>query len=233
MVKAVQENPPIPRGEGANYYFINPDDLSARERIRRSIKQIASTEPTDSAFATRIGVPRSYVCNWKAGKSGVDTETLDRIAKTYSISMEDIFAGTACITDYEAEQPSMCQVPCYGSPSRFIAFPKSVAETLAEDTELFAWEMNDTSMCHLVPKGANVLLSAQDAADNPTAPYLCKVDTELVLRKVTTYSAGYLLSPDCDDPTVDPLLIKGAALETFSIIGKVVWYSLPAAPINW
>lgn len=98
------EIPTPPRGENLDYYLVDPDKLTIRERIRRSIRQICNTENTDSEFAERIGSKPSYVCNWMRGKCAPELEMIEKIAKTYNVSMDDMFAGTACTKSYPSQR---------------------------------------------------------------------------------------------------------------------------------
>lgn len=98
------EIPKPPRGEGLDYYLVDPATLSTRERIRRSIRQICNTEKTDTEFAEKLDTQSSYVSNWMRGKCTPELETLERISHTFNVSLDDIFAGTACTNAYASQQ---------------------------------------------------------------------------------------------------------------------------------
>lgn len=224
-----------PRGEAPDYYYQDLESMSARERIRRSIRQIASTEATDKAFAERIEQPRSYVCNWLKGKCSPDLEVLARIGREYKVSMEDVFAGTACTNSYVNQVPggsTSQSIPYYGDETA-VGFPQGIIEEL-KGSQLAAWSVKDSSMSHLLPAGSIALVALGSKVDDPCAPYLVEVGGQPMLRKVRRYAAGWLLSPACDDPTVDELLVKSDDPEApeVKVCGKVVWYQLPDL-VDW
>lgn len=223
-----------PRGEDLDYYLADLSTLPARERIRRSLRQIACTEAADCNFADKLGTKPSSVCNWLRGKCLPEIEVLDNIASVYNVSMEDIFAGTACTNSYKGQLPgglTAVSVPVYGTDDT-VSFPAGIISALPAGTEPVAYKVADTSMANLIPAGAIALIAPCEDATDADAPYLIEHNGKHMLRKITKYAAGVLLSPACDDPTYKEELVENGQLEALKIVGKVVWYQLPTF-IDW
>lgn len=67
--------------------------MKARELICESIRKIASTEQSTSAFAQKIGTSNQAVHNWIIGRSAPDIDKLADICVAYNVSLSDVFRG--------------------------------------------------------------------------------------------------------------------------------------------
>lgn len=211
---------------------------SLEQAVKRLIKEKYSSI---SRFSEVIDVPSTSIYSaLDRGLANTRTELTDKIYRALNIDWE-----TARLDDDYRElklksQTSSQFFDCklYGS----IAAGTPIEMIEVEDThpiptevhemypDAFLLRVEGESMNRVIPNGCYVLVDPCHDVERDMEPYaVCVNGFDATVKRVRTLSNGFELVPDSTDPTFKPRVYDYGEpdTETITVIGRVVWYTLP------
>lgn len=208
------------------------------DAVRRLIKEKYKSIPK---FAEVIDIAPTTIYNaLDRGLANTRTELTDKIYRKLNIDwdtarLDDDFRELK-LKSQTASQFYDCNL--YGS----IAAGTPIEMIDVDDTHPIPSEVHDRfpnafllrvkgeSMNRVIPNGCYVLVDPCDTVDADMQPYaVCVNGFDATVKRVRTLSNGFELVPDSTDPTYKPTVYDYGEpdTETVTVIGRVVWYTLP------
>lgn len=104
-------------------------------------------------------------------------------------------------------------------------------EVMRKHPHAFLLKVDGESMSNVLPNGCFALVDPDRKTDiiNGNAYAVCVNGYAATIKRVVKLANGFELAPDSKDPTYKPMIydygVEGT--ETITVIGEVVWYTLP------
>lgn len=212
------------------------------ETLEHAVKRLIKEKYSSVAkFSDAIDVPATSIYSAiDRGLANTRTELTDKIYRALNIDWEtarldDDYRGLK-LKDKAKEPFFDCNL--YGSiaagtPIEMI----EVNETHPIPTEVhdrfpnaFLLKVSGESMNRVIPNGCYVLVDPCDTVEAEMQPYaVCVNGFDATVKRIRTLSNGFELVPDSTDPTYKPTVYDYGEpdTETVTVIGRVVWYTLP------
>lgn len=208
------------------------------KRIEDEIKDmIDSRYGSIPKFAKLINIPPQTIYTaLKKGLSGASVATVMPIVA--ELGLDPVWLLNNRLIEKDNFTPDFIDVPLYGSiaagtPIEMIdvddthPIPSEVHEKYPD---AFLLRVKGESMNRVIPNGCYVLVDPCDVVDAEMQPYaVCVNGFDATIKRVRTLSNGFELVPDSTDPTYKPTVYDYGEpdTETVTVIGRVVWYTLP------
>ena len=188
-------------------------------------------------FADAVGLPAQTVYGvLRRGINAGSTSTVLPILAKLGIDLNWVIKNRIVEMDKEPSEFYDCNL--YGS----IAAGTPIEMIEVDDThpiptevhekypDAFLLKVKGESMNRVIPNGCYVLVDPCDTVDADMQPYaVCVNGFDATVKRIRTLSNGFELVPDSTDPTYKPTVYDYGEpnTETVTVIGRVVWYTLP------
>lgn len=207
------------------------------ENIQRSLVALRDHEGNNVKFAERIGESKQTVGHWVNGKNRPDIEKLAEIAALYRIPLSMIINGGVSESKI-MPQTFTVEVPLFGriaagqplemdAVDSTFGIPQAVYDRYPK---AFLLTVEGDSMNRAIPNGSYALINPVDEVTHDGAPYaICVNGYDATIKRVHRLNNGFELIPDSIDPTYQTKTYNynEPGTETITVIGEVVWYTLP------
>lgn len=203
--------------------------------IGKNIKRLRESKGlTQEEFGTIAGVSSMAVSQWENDRAVPRMGSVQRIADHFGIPKGDVIdeKSTAPVVPF-------VEVPLFGSIAAGSPIDMDNADIrymVPSDVhsrypDAFLLKIEGRSMNRILPDGCYALVDpcSDVAVDNE--PYaVCVNGYSATVKRVRRLANGFALVPDSDDPTYKPTVYDYGeeGTETITIIGRVVWYCIPA-----
>lgn len=192
---------------------------------------------SQSELADLLGVTRNTIGNWECGRAFPQLDAIRAISAIFSVSQDSLFdaAGGGKI----APSPATSDVQVFGSIAAGTpldmeegdyTFP-APSELIRRHPNAFYLEVDGESMSRVLPNGCMVLVDPDDREPVISGRvYAVAVNGyTATVKRIRSLENGFELIPDSNDPTFRPRVYDYGeeGTETITIIGRVVWYSVP------
>lgn len=208
------------------------------KRIEDEIKEIIDSRyGSIPKFAKVVGVsPQTIYTALKKGLSGASVATVMPIVA--ELGLDPVWLLNNRLIEKENFKPDFVDIPLYGS----IAAGTPIEMIEVDDThpiptevherypDAFLLKVKGESMNRVIPNGCYVLVDPCETVDREMEPYaVCVNGFDATVKRIRTLSNGFELVPDSNDPTYKPTVYDYGepGTETVTVIGRVVWYTLP------
>lgn len=196
---------------------------------------------TQAGMASAIDVPLSTYRNWEQCLNAPqDIEMLKKIADILHTSMESLLGYDAVLPGYISENVDdhFVYVPLFGriaageplymdKVDNHVLTPK---ELTRKYPHAFFLTIDGESMNRVLPNGCYALINPDEKqVINNVAYAVCVNGYDATVKRVRQLENGVELVPDSTDPTFHPMVYDHtvAGTESITIIGRVVWYTVP------
>ncbi len=196
---------------------------------------------TQSRMAGILDVPLSTYRNWEQCLNAPqDIEMLKKIADTLHTSMESLLGYDAVLPGYISENidDHFVYVPLFGriaageplymdKVDNHVLTPK---ELTRKYPHAFFLTIDGESMNRVLPNGCYALINPDEKQVIDGVAYaVCVNGYDATVKRVRQLENGVELVPDSTDPTFHSMVYDAtvAGTETITIIGRVVWYTVP------
>ena len=188
--------------------------------------------------ARDLGVSINTYRNWEQLKNSPKADTLRKIADYLSVPIDDLV-----LADSQSAAPDqsarMSYIPIYGRIAAGIPLDMDSMdgrapipyEVMRKHPHAFLLKVDGESMSNVLPNGCFALVDPDRKTDiiNGNAYAVCVNGYAATIKRVVKLANGFELAPDSKDPTYKPVVydygVEGT--ETITVIGEVVWYTLP------
>lgn len=188
--------------------------------------------------ARDLGVSINTYRNWEQLKNSPKADTLRKIADYLSVPIDDLV-----LADSQSAAPDqsarMSYIPIYGRIAAGIPLDMDGMdgrapipyEVMRKHPHAFLLKVDGESMSNVLPNGCFALVDPDRKTDiiNGNAYAVCVNGYAATIKRVVKLANGFELAPDSKDPTYKPMIydygVEGT--ETITVIGEVVWYTLP------
>lgn len=189
------------------------------------------------ALAARLDITNGTVAAWETRDTLPDYSRIKRIAEIFDVSVPQLFARH--IPSRSDEKFSSDEVRVYGkiaagTPIEMeegdYGFPCPSYLTKRHPKAFFL-EVEGESMNRVLPNGSLALIdpALRDHVVSGRAYAVCVNGYDATVKRVRMLENGIELDPDSTDPTFHPMVYDSTVpdTETVTIIGEVVWYTIP------
>ena len=178
-----------------------------------------------------LGVSGKTISAWEVMRGEPHGDDLIKLASLFDVQFADFYEGFAPLEEGD-------ETPLYGR----IAAGDAIEMDAIEDTfpvlhtmkqrypNSFLLTVDGDSMNRILPNGCYALINPTGQVDHDGAPYaVCVNGYDATIKRVRRLNNGFELVPDSTDPTYQTKTynFNDPGTETITIIGEVVWYTLP------
>lgn len=206
----------------------------AEERIKEMISERFGSVPR---FARAAGLPPQTVYSvLRNGIAGATLTTVAPIAHVLGLDLRELARGRviACNPRGSVTLVPLVSSIAAGVPEEpivideYYAIPDDVHQLYPQ---AFLLRVRGQSMNRVLPDGSYALVDPCATVDYQDWPYAVVVgDAEATVKRVRSLNNGLELLPDSTDSTYRPIVFDYGddGAERVSIIGRVVWFCVPA-----
>lgn len=176
-------------------------------------------------FAEKLDFAQNTVSQWETGKRDADTETLQRVADFFKVSV-DVLLGRG----EGGEAGGGVKIPVLGKVQAGIPIDaiqeildyEEISSDMAGHGEYFALQIRGRSMEPEMREGDVVIIRRQPEVESGEIAIVLVNGNDATVKKVTKQSRGITLVPFNRD--FDPIFYSAEDIETkpVRILGKVV-----------
>lgn len=208
-------------------------------KIEEGIKELISERfGSIPKFASAIGIPAQTIYSaLRNGIAGASATTFMPIADALDIDPVKLVKGELSVHD--PFPPGSVSVPLFGTiDAGQPADPDYVENSYPIPAEVhnrwpraFLLGVEGESMNRVLPNGCYALVDPCDAVEQSNCPYAIAIgDNTAMIKRVVLLDNGFELRPDSHDPTFRSTVLDFGSPDSkpVSVIGRVVWYCLPA-----
>lgn len=194
----------------------------------------ASKGISQRELAGRLGVSKSTVGNWEASSALPDMEMMETIADFFGVRLGALFMDDLDVSVLSPWTTArVLGSIAAGTPIEMIEADSTASiptEIMRAHPRSFYLKVDGESMNRVLPNGCYALVDPdmRDVRDN-RAYAVCVNGYDATVKRVRKLANGFQLVPDSDDPTypVKTYNYNEEGTETITVIGEVVWYSVP------
>lgn len=187
-------------------------------------------------LADELGTTQQTIQRYESGARDIKSSVILQLSETLGVTVSYLLG----VSDEapRADASSMRSVPLLGSiaagtPIEMRAVDNSFpvpSRIMEQHPHAFLLRVDGESMNRVLPNGAYALVDPCDDVESNGKPYaVCVNGYDATIKRVRRLSNGFELAPDSTDPTFRSVVydygIEGT--ETITVIGRVVWYTLP------
>lgn len=193
---------------------------------------------TQQELSEKLGITQQSVYYYEKGSRDIKASMLMNMASALGCTVSELLGIETVSGSPITERSSMQSVPLLGSiaagtPIEMMAVDNSFpvpSRIMEQHPNAFLLRVDGESMNRVLPNGAYALVDpCEDVAANGKPYAICVNGYDATIKRVRRLSNGFELAPDSTDPTFRSVVydygIDGT--ETITIIGRVVWYTLP------
>ncbi len=183
---------------------------------------------TQAELAGKLGIAQNTLSYWEQGKYDIDSESLNRIAKIFGVTIDYVLGNADSILHYSTIVPLKtkkvpllgsvaCGKPIFASEEQgeFIVTP----DTLDADFCLRA--QGDSMIGARILDGDIVFIRQQETVENGQIAVVL-IGDEATLKRVYYYPNDEKLILIPENPAYEPLVYLGEELSEVRIIGRAV-----------
>lgn len=187
-------------------------------------------------LASKVGTSQQQIARYESGDYDVKANVLIKLSSALGVTISYILgidgATPSSNSDDYIEVPLLGSIAA-GTPIEMMevdnTFPVP-SRVMERHPDAFLLTVSGTSMDRVLPDGCYALIDPCDDVETDGDPYaVCVNGYDATIKRVRRLSNGFELVPDSTDPTYRPTVydygVQGT--ETVTIIGRVVWYTLP------
>lgn len=196
---------------------------------------------TQAAMAEKLDVPLSTYRNWEQCLNAPqDIEMLKKIANILHVSMEALLGYDAVEPGYITENIDdyFVYVPLFGriaageplymdKVDNHVLTPMELAKKYPH---AFFLTVDGESMNRVLPNGCFALVNPDEKEPMDNVAYaVCINGYDATIKRIRKLENGIELIPDSIDPTFHARVYDHtvAGTESITIIGRIVWYTVP------
>lgn len=196
---------------------------------------------TQRGMAEVLNIPLGTYRNWEQCLyAPQDIEMLKKIADILHTSMESLLGYDAVLPGYISENVDdhFVYVPLFGriaageplymdKVDNHVLTPKELTRRYPH---AFFLTIDGESMNRVLPNGCYALVNPDEKQIIDGVAYaVCVNGYDATVKRVRQLENGVELVPDSTDPTFHPMVYDAtvAGTESITIIGRVVWYTVP------
>lgn len=192
-----------------------------------------SKEYSQAQIAYKLGVERSTVAHWESGKSTPNYDTLNSLAKLFSVTSDYLIGVNSSSCDDLPEHISLMDytIPVdgtisAGSPIEAIGQVLThiqLPDYIPRKHKLFALKINGDSMNKFVPDGSIAVFEKVDVLNDGDIAALLLNREDATIKKVRFNETHILLEPVSYNTEHQTFKII-YSLDEIVILGKLVWF---------
>lgn len=201
---------------------------------------------TQAQLAELTGISQTSISAWECGKSVPRLSSVKQIVDAFpDLELDDLYSQVLGYSrrvlrgTNESPDSRFLYAPLYGSIAA--GKPIDMLETDAlhpipgvlakRYPRAFYLKVQGESMNRRLPNGCFALINSQVAEAIDGKVYaVCVGTSSATVKRVRKRDGAIVLEPDSTDPSFRPQVFEGAGQEgeqELSIIGQVVWYTVP------
>ena len=206
--------------------------INERVRFAREAAKLTQCE-----LASRLNMSQSGYAHYEDGSRALKGDTIKQLCEILRVSPSYLLG----VTDNPApdSQTGVVSVPVYGSIAAgapISSFEQDgsyeiPAKIAYKYPKAFLLKVEGESMNRILPNGCLALIDPCSDVEYQGKPYAISVNGDTAtIKRVKKLANGFELIPDSDDPTyrIKVYDYGDDSTEEVSVVGKVVWYTLPA-----
>lgn len=189
-------------------------------------------------LAARLGISKGTVGAWETKESLPSYDRVKEVARLFGVPVTALFSTRETRAEDDGDFSSV-ELRVYGhiaagTPLEMeegdYGFP-CPSRMLDRHPRAFYLEVEGESMNRVLPNGALALVDPEmrDPISGGHVYAVCVNGDSATVKRVRVLENGLELDPDSTDPTFHPMVydrtVEGT--QTITIIGEVVWYSVP------
>lgn len=187
-------------------------------------------------LADELGTTQQTIQRYESGARDIKSSVILQLSETLGVTVSYLLGVSEEAPSSDVS--SMRDVPLLGSiaagtPIEMRAVDNSFpvpARIMEQHPHAFLLRVDGESMNRVLPNGAYALVDPCDEVESNGKSYaVCVNGYDATIKRVRRLSNGFELAPDSTDQTFRSVVydygIEGT--ETITIIGRVVWYTLP------
>lgn len=189
---------------------------------------------TQAELAKRMGTSQQNIQRWETGAVNMRADTLIKMGQVLNKSVAYLlgFTGIDDLSSNEIEVPLYGAIAA-GTPIEMMpveetfTIPRALHERYPN---AFLLRVEGESMNKIIPNGAYALVDPCSSVEHEMQPYaVCVNGYDATIKRVKLLSNGIELIPASNDPTYRSCIFDfgDPESEKITIIGLVVWYTLP------
>lgn len=194
----------------------------------------ASKGISQRELAGRLGVSKSTIGNWEASSALPDMEMMEAVADFFGVRLGALFMDDLDVSVLSPwTTAKVLGNIAAGTPIEMIDADSTASiptEIMRAHPRAFYLKVDGESMNRVLPNGCYALVDPdrREVYDN-RAYAVCVNGYDATVKRVRKLANGFQLVPDSDDPTypVKTYNYNEEGTETVTVIGEVVWYSVP------
>lgn len=187
-------------------------------------------------LAERLGVTNGAVAAWESKGTLPNYERVEQISRLFGVQMPALFAR--CVPtrgdgDFSSREVRVYGRIAAGTPLEMeegdYGFP-CPQRLMRLHPRAFFLEVDGESMNRVLPNGSLALVDPDMREVVSGMVYaVCVNGYDATVKRVRRLENGVELVPDSMDPTFHPVVYDSSVpdTETVTIIGRVVWYTVP------
>lgn len=188
-------------------------------------------------LAERVGVSRATVAAWEVRDTLPNMNTMSRLQEVLGVSAGQLF--TPYMQPLDDKEFSSKELRVFGriaagTPLEMeegdFGFPCPI-KLIERYPKAFYLEVEGESMSRVLPDGCYVLVDPEqrNSVINGQVYAVCVNGYDATVKRVRKLANGVELIPDSLDPTYHSMVYDSTVegTETVTIIGRVVWYTIP------
>lgn len=189
---------------------------------------------TQVELAKRMNTSQQNIQRWETGSVNMRADTLVRMGQILNKSVAYLLG----FSSMEETASNEVEVPLYGSIAagtpiemmpveETFTIPKALKDKYPN---AFLLKVEGESMNKIIPNGSYALVDPCSTVEREMQPYaVCVNGYDATIKRVKLLSNGIELIPDSNDPTYRSRVFDfgDPESEKITIIGRVVWYTLP------
>ncbi|HAM15746.1 MAG TPA: hypothetical protein DCP91_07795 [Eggerthellaceae bacterium] len=189
-------------------------------------------------LAAAIDLPAQTIYSaLRNGLKGSSMSTVMPIVEALDIDPGQLVRGNLVMLS--GKKIGSVKVPMFGSIAAGLPAEPDVADNMLpipielhdKYPDAFLLRVQGESMNNILPNGCFALVDPCVTVDYSNQPYALSIGMgNAMVKRVRVLDNGFELKPDSSDPTFRSTILDFAdpTLEPVTIIGRVVWYCLPA-----
>lgn len=204
-------------------------DNVAKQRLTMGMSQ--------RELAKKVGVSRATVAAWEVRDTLPNMNTMDKLQEVLGVSAGQLFTPymqPRNDDDYSSKELRVFGRIAAGTPLEMeegdFGFP-CPTKLINQYPKAFYLQVDGESMSRVLPNGCFVLVDPEQRTTiiNNQVYAVCVNGYDATVKRVRKLANGIELIPDSLDPTYRPQVFDHGVegTETITIIGRVVWYTVP------
>lgn len=178
-----------------------------------------------------LGKSGKTISAWEVGNGEPKADDILKLANYFNVGFSAFYEGYEGFDEY-AEVPLLGRIAA-GTAIEMdnVGDSFSIPRTMRDRYPgCFLLIVTGESMNKILPNGCYALIRPCHEVIKDNAPYaVCVNGYDATIKRVRKLNNGFELVPDSDDPTYTKQVFNynEPGTETITIIGEVVWYTLP------